>query len=241
MEDDAGGFRADRGVQIDLLPVRERLILLSIQAAMTEASMEPHEVKANIRPWGMLIVSIGCSIFFSVPIAGQNGGDPAKAQMQEMTRRELQLNSLGENKGPPNDPKRSQAMMDQVSEDFQRILTLHNEIVRAITANRSLTYKFISDATGEIRKRAARLQSSLKLQKPEPTTENRGTDTDFNVMEMKDELILLCKQIESFVRNPIIEKPGTVDAPQLGRARKDLQSIVELSDAIKKHVDKQKP
>ncbi len=65
-------------------------------------------------------------------------------------------------------------------------------------------------------------------------------ETDLNVMKTKDELILLCKQIESFVRNPIIEKPGTVDAEQLGKARKDLQSIVELSDAIKKHVDKQK-
>jgi hypothetical protein len=206
---------------------------------MTEAAMELHEVKANIRPWAMLIVSMGCSIVFSVPIAGQAGGDPAKVQMQEMTRRELQLNSLGEDKRPPNDPKRSQAMMDQVSEDFQRILTLHNEIVRAITANRSLTYKFISDATGEIRKRAARLQSSLKLQKPGPITENRGTD--LNGMETKDELLLLCKQIESFVRNPIIEKPGTVDAQQLGKARKDLQSVVEISDALKKQADKMKP
>src|SRR5260370_12053732 len=208
---------------------------------MTEASMEPHEMKANVRRWGMLMGSIGCSILFSVPIAGQNAGDPAKVQMQEMTRRELQLNSLGEDKRPPNDPKRSQAMMDQVSDDFQRILTLHNEIVRAITANRSLSNKFISDAAGEIRKRAARLQSYLKLQKPEPTTENRATGTDLKVMETKDELILLCKQIESFVRNPIIEKPGTVDAQQLGKARKDLQSVVELSDAIKKQVDKQKP
>jgi len=203
--------------------------------------MELHGVKAKVRPWGMLIVSIGCSLTFYVPVAGQSAGDPAKVQMQEMNRRELQLNSLGGDNGRPNDPKRSQAMMDQVSEDFQRILTLHNEIVRAITANRDLSSKFISDAAGEIRKRSARLQSSLKLQKPEPTTENRGPDTDLNVMEMKDELILLCKQIESFVRNPIIEKPGTVDAPQLGRASKYLQSIVELSDAIKKHVDKQKP
>ena len=203
--------------------------------------MEAHGVKRPLRSWAMLIVSIGGSIIFSAPIAGQSAGDPAKAQMQEMTRRELQLNSLGEDNRPPNDPKRSQAMMDQVSEDFQRILTLHNEIVRAITANRSLTYKFISDATGEIRKRAARLQSSLKLQKPEPTTGNRATGTDLNVMETKDELLLLCKQIESFVRNPIIDKPGTVDAQQLGNARKDLQSVVEISDAIKKQVDKLKP
>jgi hypothetical protein len=60
-------------------------------------------------------------------------------------------------------------------------------------------------------------------------------------METKDELILLCKTIESFIRNPIIEKPGTVDAQQLEKARGDLQNVVELSDAIKKHADKQKP
>jgi hypothetical protein len=60
-------------------------------------------------------------------------------------------------------------------------------------------------------------------------------------METKDELLLLCKQIESFVRNPIIDKPGTVDAQQLGKARKDLQTVVEISDAIKKQVDKLKP
>src|SRR5712691_11301006 len=183
---------------------------------------------------------MACLIVFSAPIAGQSAGDPAKVQMQEMTRRELQLNNTGD-KGPPNDPKRTQAMMDQVSEDFQRILSLHNEIVRALAANRSLSYKFISDATGEIKKRSARLQSSLKLQKPEPTTDNRVTETDRKTLETKDELILLCKQIESFVRNPIIDKPGTVDAQQLGKARRDLQSIVELSDEIKKQVDKQKP
>jgi len=206
-----------------------------------EGAMEANRVKRVVRGCGLLLGSFVCLIAFSMPAAAQGGGDPAKAQMQEMNRREMQLNNLGEDKGRPNDPKRPQAMMDEVSEDFQRILTLHNEIVRAITANRTLSSKFISDATGEIRKRSARLQSSLRLQKPEPTTENRGTGTDLNVLEMNDELILLCKQIERFVRNPIIEKPGTVDAQQLGKAREDLQSVVELSDAIKKQVDKQKP
>ena len=203
--------------------------------------MEVHRVKTHVRRWGMLTVSIGCSILFSAPIAGQSAGDPAKAQMQQMTRRELQLKGPGEDAGRSNDPKRSQAMMEQVSEDFQRILTLHNEIVRAIAADRSLSYEFISGATGEIRKRSARLQSSLKLPKPEPTTENRGTGPDLKAMQMNDELILLCQQIESFVRNPIIEKPGTIDAQQVGKARQDLQGVVELSDAIKKQVDKQKP
>jgi len=203
--------------------------------------MEANGVKSEVRGCGLLLGSFVCLIALSIPTAGQSAGDPAKAQMEEMNRRELQLNGLGEDRRHANDPKRSQAMMAEVSEDFQRILTRHNEIVRAISSNQSLSYQFISDATGEIRKRSARLQSSLKLQKPEPTTENRGTGTDLKVLEVKDELILLCKQIESFVRNPIIDKPGTVDAQQLEKARYDLQSIVEVSDAIKKHIAKQNP
>ncbi len=203
--------------------------------------MEVLGIETSVRPWGVFIIAIGSLIAFSAPIAGQSSGDPAKAQMQEMNRREIQLNSTGSEKATPNDPKRSQALMDQVGEDFERILTLHNQIVRAIAANRSLSNQFISDATGEIRKRSARLQSSLKLQKPEPTTDNRPTVTDVKVMQTKDELILLCQKIESFIRNPIIEKPGTVEPQQLEKARVDLQSVVELSEAIKKRADKQKP
>jgi len=158
-----------------------------------------------------------------------------------MDRRTLQLKKLGEDNVHANDPRRSEAMMAQVRGDFQRILTLHNEIVRSIAARRALSPQFISDATHEIKKRAARLQTSLKLPKPEFTPDHRVMGKNLQAVETKDELILLCKQIESFVRNPIIDQPGTIDAQQIEKARKDLQSVVELSDAIKKQVDKQKP
>jgi hypothetical protein len=130
--------------------------------------------------------------------------------------------------------------MDQVAEDFERILTLHNEIVRGLATNKPFDYDFLSNAMGEIRKRSTRLQSSLKLEKPDRPTGNRETESGLKVTETKDVLILLCKQIESFVKNPIIEKPGTVDARQLARAREDLDSVVELSNNIKKLADKQK-
>jgi hypothetical protein len=201
--------------------------------------MEPQGIKNLFRPCGMLMIAIGCWVTFPAPIAAQTAGDPAKAQMQEMDRRQMQLNNgIGE-KSRPTDPKRVQALMDQVNEDFQRILTRHNELVRAVAANQALNYQFISDAMGEIRKRSTRLQSSLKLEKPELAPELKRPDSVLVGMETKDEMILLCKQIESFVKNPIIEKPGTVDAQALEKARSDLQRIVELSDAIKKQADKQ--
>lgn len=200
--------------------------------------MEPQKIKNNFRSWDMMMIAIGCLIVFAAPTAAQTVGDPAKAQMQEMDRREMQLNNTLGEKGRPNDPKRAQAMMDQVSEDFQRILTRHNELVRAIAANQPLNYQFVSDAMSEIKKRSTRLQSSLKFHKPETTTEDSKTESALIGMETKDEMILLCKKIESFVRNPIIEKPGTVDAQALDKARNDLQSIIQLSDVMKKQADK---
>jgi len=193
------------------------------------------KTKFSLLPWRVLVISIGCVAGWSSPILGQTLGDPAKAQMQEMSRREIQLNNISE-KGRPNDPKRAQALMDQVSEDFQRILTRHNELVRAIDGNQSPDYKFIAEATSEIRKRSMRLQSSLKLERLEAS--DQKTDSRLGAMETKDQMILLCKQIEAFVKNPIIEKPGIVDAQALEEARKDLQSVVEISDVMKKQADK---
>ena len=215
----------------------DRPILSSIEVLEV---IKVHRGNTGVAFWVMVALSIGWSIAFSIPVAGQNGGDPAKARMQEMTRRELQLNRVGADSRQANDPKRSQAMMEQVSEDFERILTLHNEIVRAIGANKSLSYQYISDAMGEIKKRSSRLQSSLKLQRPETTEENRAPAPGLEAMETKDELILICKQIESFIKNPIIETPGTVDAQQLENARRDLDNVVQLSGYIKKRADKQK-
>ena len=61
--------------------------------------MEANRVKRVVRGCGLLLGSFVCLIAFSMPAAAQGGGDPAKAQMQEMNRREMQLNSLGEDKG----------------------------------------------------------------------------------------------------------------------------------------------
>ena len=86
-----------------------------------------------------------------------------------------------------------------------------------------------------------RLQSSLKLPKPEAGDENGEPVRDLKIMETQDELYLLCRQIESFVTNPIIQTPGTVDAKQLANARRDLESVVQLSETLKKRADKQRP
>jgi hypothetical protein len=199
--------------------------------------MASHIVKVYSQLGRSLWLMIGCWLLLSVPASAQVG-NAAKVRMQEMDKRELQLSDVARGNRKETDP-RARAIMDQVSEDFQRLLKLHNEIVRAIASNDSPDYQFISDATGEIKKRATRLQSTLELHKPE-TPETQREMQDLETMQTKDDLIMLCRKIESFIKNPIIDTPGTVDAQQLEKARRDLESVVRVSGAIKKSADRQK-
>ncbi|HKN83459.1 MAG TPA: hypothetical protein VJW17_08480 [Pyrinomonadaceae bacterium] len=151
-----------------------------------------------------------------------------------MSEREWQLRNFGTQPGHL-DRRQLEAVMAQTEEDFNRILTLHNEIARAIASNNAIDYRFVSDAAAEIKKRASRVQSTLALH----LTPADGEVTEkLENWEMKDGLIRLCKQIRSFVTNPMIENPNTVDAQQLTKVRRDLESVIQLSGQIKKSADK---
>ncbi|HEU4835471.1 MAG TPA: hypothetical protein VFS90_13675 [Pyrinomonadaceae bacterium] len=151
-----------------------------------------------------------------------------------MSNREWQLRNFGTQPGKPKDERQLKALMAQTEEDFTRILTLHNEIARALSSKKDLDYHFVSDATAEIKKRASRVQSTLALRlSPDDAPVN-----ETSAPELKDSLIKLCKEIRSFVTNPVIENPNLVDATQLPRARRDLESLIQLSTLIKKDSDK---
>jgi hypothetical protein len=166
------------------------------------------------------------------PIDKRNNAD--RMRQQDMSRREYDLRNFGTQPNGPKDDRQLKALMAQTEEDFTRILTLHNEIARALASKKDLDYHFVSEATAEIKKRAARIQSTLVLH-PSPDDAPIKEHSD---AEMKDSLIKLCKEIRSFVTNPIIENPNTVDAVALPRARHDLESMIQLSGLIKKDADK---
>ncbi|HEU4930747.1 MAG TPA: hypothetical protein VFT48_01650 [Pyrinomonadaceae bacterium] len=151
-----------------------------------------------------------------------------------MSNREWQLRNFGTNRNAPKDRRQIEALMAQTEEDFNRILTLHNEIVRAIPSKDPLNYQFISEATAEIKKRATRLQSSLALSMSAEDAPVKETAEP----EIRDSLIKLCKEIRAFVTNPMIENSNTVDAQQLIRAKRDLESFIQLSGLIKKDADR---
>ena len=185
-------------------------------------------------------------MLFSAPVFSQSspGGAPPPSQrintdrqrQQDMSKREWQLRNFGNEPDAVKDQRQLKALMAQTEEDFNRILTLHNELARALSSNNALNYQFVSEATAEIKKRAGRVQASLRLAPTEDQVFEKLND--FNDAQMKDALIKLCKQIRNFVTNPTIEQPNTVDADHLIKARHDLESLIQLSGQIKKDADK---
>jgi len=183
-------------------------------------------------------------LFFAAPVFSQAvppGGPPPidrrnnadRIRQQDVSRREWELRNFGTEPNRPKDDRQLKALMEQTEEDFTRILTLHNEIARALSTKKDLDYHFVSEAMTEIRKRATRLQSTLALGLPS----DEAPIKEKSDSEINESLIKLCKEIRSFVTNPIIENPNTVEAEQLTRARRDLESLIQLSGLIKKDAD----
>jgi hypothetical protein len=160
----------------------------------------------------------------------------ARQRQQDEASREWQLRNFG-NPSMIKDRRRLEALMAQTEEDFNRLLTLHNEIVRALSSTKPLDYQFVSDATGEIRKRAGSIQSNLVLSLPEDEIKPTDPPAQATEKEMKDSLVKLCKQIRSFVTNPVIEQPNTIDAEKLETAKRDLESVIQLSGHLKRDAD----
>ena len=182
-------------------------------------------------------------ILLSVPsVSAQSAGPPPvnkvnaeRMRQQEMSRREYDLRNFGNESTAPKDKRQVEALMAQTEEDFNRILTLHNEIARSLTSKSDLNYQFISEATAEINKRASRVQHSLALGLSDEEARELEKSKDEPI---KDSLIKLCNQIRSFVTNPSIENPNTINVEQMKKARRDLESLIQLSGRIKKDADK---
>src|SRR5262245_48527673 len=153
-----------------------------------------------------------------------------------MSAREWQLRNFG-NPELTKDSRRLEALMAQTEEDFNHMLKLHNEIARALAATKPLDYHFVSEATGEIRKRAHSIQSNLVLSPPPEELKPVELPESANETEMRDALVKLCKNIRSFVTNPVIEQANLIDVEKLAAAKRDLESVIQLSAHLKRDAD----
>jgi hypothetical protein len=185
-----------------------------------------------------LLLLVTIPVFAQRPATGPaptiDKTNAVRARQQAESRREWDLRNFGKQPGAPADSRQVEALLKQTAEDFDRMLTRHNEIARFLAAPKPIDYHFVNDASAEIQKRATRLQSTLALQQLPNDTPVVEKSDQLDEAQMKDVLVRMCKKIRSFVTNPVIENPNTVDAQQLTNARRDLESVIQLSGHLKK-------
>jgi hypothetical protein len=205
--------------------------------------MKKHLTKASNDIVACIAAAVAFLSVLALPTIAQQQGQPVYVppaierreadmvhQREEALRRRLVASSI-----KVTNPRYLQAVVAQVKEDFERIQVVRNQIVRLTSANTTPDYKFISDATGEIRKRSNRLKNNLALTDP-PEGEKNGQKNggEFDPEQMKDALVTLCHRIESFVRSSVFETPGVLDVEGSVKASRDLENMIELSGNIKR-------
>jgi len=128
------------------------------------------------------------------------------------------------------------SIFHQVQEDFTLIQVVNNKMVKAVFLDKSLDYKLISATTEEIRKRALRLKGNLVLPKVSDKEKNRDYQAASDDERLKVALLTLDRSIMDFVTNPLFRMSNVIDPDLASKAGRDLESIIELSDAIRKNV-----
>ncbi len=191
---------------------------------------------------------LNASIFLVIGLANtavaQRPGPPPgspdlKGEMRRTEVRETMLRKTDTGIAAEKvDPKRLEAAIEKVKEDFKRIQIVRNEIVRALLAGKPLDFSAISESVGEINERANRLKTYLMPPVSENKDKLQEKPLEFSSEEMKPALVRLCNRIVSFIENPILKNPGLTDVEQSAKAGDDLLNIIELSGNLKKNADR---
>jgi hypothetical protein len=125
-----------------------------------------------------------------------------------------------------------------VRQDFERIQAIYNEFVRVLASDKPLDYRFVSDATAEIKKCSNRLKSHLALPSTEDDAKREKQQEEASDERIQPALLLLTNHIRRFVTNPLFETSGVIDIKLSTLASQDLKKIIRLSEHIRKRADK---
>jgi hypothetical protein len=103
-----------------------------------------------------------------------------------------------------------------------------------LQAEKGLNYDRLAELTGDMKKRGLRLRENLALPEPGKTDEPSTHSEAIDETHIKKTIADLHDLIVSFVANPIFKNLGVVDAKMVDTATENLDSIIDLSDELKR-------
>jgi hypothetical protein len=126
----------------------------------------------------------------------------------------------------------------QIREDYVRLQVVNKDLSKAASQTDALDLKEVAKSVAEIRRRAERLLENLALPElQEGAARSKPNDIE-REEQLKASLLALGQLVERFVRNPIFREVNVIDAQASTRARRDLQSIITISERLRRESEK---
>lgn len=183
-------------------------------------------------------------LFFAAAVTsraqGRNSSTPSPAAVardaeQDMMSREWNLTHIPDQINGQFKTEQV-SIFRQVQEDFTNLQLANNKMMQTVFVAKNLDYKLITATTEEIKKRALRLKGNLLLPKVADREKGRDRPEPSGDEQLKASLLTLDRSIMSFVTNPLFKMPDTIDPGLAAKAGRDLASIIQFSDLIRKNV-----
>lgn len=169
--------------------------------------------------------------------AGQSPPPPPPNMNPSIRERQMKMTEMEREMNRPRAEREGAALaLAEIGEDYERIQVVNNRMMAAVFSAPAPDYGSVASATAEIGKRAGRLKSNLHLPPPPAESAEKRTAPAEppDAASMKRLLLALDKSLMSFVKSPVFESVGVMDARAAARARADLEAVIELSHFISK-------
>jgi len=137
-------------------------------------------------------------------------------------------------KRSPERKKDPRLALAELQDDFTHLQLANKDLVLKVNADKTVDLKFVEKTAADINKRAERLVTNLALPNPNSSGFRPVPDPIADERQLKAAVTKLGWLIYYFTKNPIFKEAQVIDAASAGKARTDLDSILDLSSHIKK-------
>jgi hypothetical protein len=167
--------------------------------------------------------------------SAQAARDARRAEMETRQRTLWDLEKL-KKKGAAKTPDR-RPLYTEVAEEFQQLQLVNYSLAGVADPKVALDYARIKKESAEVRKRAARLKSFLSLPEIEEPQKQESAAEVQTPEALRSAVRRLDALVNSFVWNPVFQKPDVVDLEQSSKASRDLAGILGLSEQIRRSAE----
>ena len=161
--------------------------------------------------------------------SSQSSRDARRAEIESRQRALWTLEKeANKNRHKARTPSANNPAFRQFKEDFEGMQLANYALADLVVAAEPFDYREIGKQASEVKKRAARLRTTLVL--PEADKQDKPDEKP----ALKDAITRLGLLVQKFISNPMFQELTVLDANHTVKARRDLDEIVRLSEHIRK-------